>query len=554
MKIFYLILFIKLFIIHSALSQAPLIRQWDFRFGGNSHESISCLKQTSSGKLMMAGTIQSDSSEDVSQHTQGATDFWIIITDSVGDLEWEKRFGGNSYEELRSAVETKDKGYILGGYTNSDSSGDVTSQSKGHQDYWVIKIDSIGNKQWDKRFGGAQEEILQSIQQTTDGGYILGGKTSSDTSVDISQHRRGFIDYWIVKTDALGNKQWDKRFGGNSLSLLNSLLQTNDGGYIFGGYTASDSSGDVSQTTRDEHLTTGNGGDYWIVKTDSIGNKLWDKRFGGNYEDVINSLQQTKDGGYILHGITQSDSSGDVSKPSRDSSLLLISQRGDYWIVKTDSLGNKQWDNRFGGNDTELRGTGNISLIHDGGYLISGESLSNASRDKTENNLGFTQAWIIRTDSLGGKLWDKTIFTRSVYQLSAYRAIAIQSSDQCYIVATTTVADTGGYKTQMSRGYEDFWFIKFCDTTTTIGIHGIDPEQNSIVVFPNPSANEIFIKSLPLDRNMTLRIFNTLGEIMIEKKVITKQLKINVEYFLSGIYFIEITTHQKKYFSKFIRE
>src|SRR4029079_4257589 len=139
----------------------------------------------------------------------------IVKTDANGVKQWDARYGGTSFDYLYSIQQTTDGGYILGGYSNSGMTGDKTQESQGVDDYWIVKTDSNGIKQWDARFGGAAVDDLFSIQQTIDGGYILGGESYSSADGDKTQDNRGFIDYWIVKTDANGIKEWDARFGGS---------------------------------------------------------------------------------------------------------------------------------------------------------------------------------------------------------------------------------------------------------------------------------------------------------------------------------------------------
>jgi hypothetical protein len=173
--------------------------------------------------------------------------------------QWDKRFGGTDYEGIYSIQQTTDGGYILGGYSNSGMGGDKTEDSRGGFDYWIVKTDANGNKQWDKRFGGTDDDFLSTIQQTTDRGYILGGISSSSIGGDKTEDSRGGSDYWIVKTDADGNKQWDKRFGGTDddggLILLETLQQTKDGGYILGGGSYSNIGGDKTEDSRGERIT-----------------------------------------------------------------------------------------------------------------------------------------------------------------------------------------------------------------------------------------------------------------------------------------------------------
>ncbi|HRC32318.1 MAG TPA: hypothetical protein PK736_02625 [Bacteroidia bacterium] len=430
-------------------AQNPLVKQWDKRFGGTDFDLLSSLQQTSDGGYILGGISLSGIGGDKTQPSWGSYDYWIVKIDSLGNKQWDKRYGGTDSDLLTSFQQTSDGGYILGGRSESGISGDKTQPSWGNDDYWIVKIDSLGTKQWDKRFGGTSYELFYSLQQTTDGGYILGGLSWSGISGDKTQPSWGSYDFWIVKISSLGNKQWDKRFGGASDDILYSLQQTTDGGYILGGYSWSGISGDKTQPSWGVR-------DYWILKIDSLGNKQWDKRFGGTSIDWLNSLQQTTDGGYILGGMSNSGISGDKTQPAWGNSV-------DYWIVKIDSLGIKQWDKRFGGTSDD-EGIGYISQTIDGGFLLSGDSYSPISGDKTENNLGPEQTWVIKTDALGNKQWDKTVFTNGHDE----GGLAIKTKDGCFALANYTYAGIGGDKTQASQGSWDYWIIKFCDTTLAV--------------------------------------------------------------------------------------
>jgi hypothetical protein len=449
------------FIYFNCVAQNPLVKQWDKRFGGNQQDWLESFVQTSDGGYLLGGYSASDSSGDKSQNSwlpgSGHYDFWVVKIDSIGNKQWDKRYGGIDTEELRSLKQTDDGGYILSGTSNSGITGDKSQPAWGLDDYWIIKIDSIGTKQWDKRFGGAGSEKLNYIDKTVDKGYILGGYTSTGISGDKSQPSWGSTDYWIVKTDSLGNKLWDKDYGGTDMENLSSVKQTRDKGYILGGYSYSGMNGDKTEDTRDTTSSTVNyRGDYWIVKTDSLGNKIWDKRFGGFINDYPSSLYETFDMGYVISGLSHSDSSGDKSQPSRG--------YFDYWVVKIDSLGNKLWDKRFGGSGSEGVYEADIAQTTDSGYVISGVSSSPISGDKTESNLGGQQCWIVKINSTGIKQWDKTIHTTGFEPL----CYGIQTKDTCYAFALQTMSGSGGDKTDSSRGSWDYWIIKFCDTTQNI--------------------------------------------------------------------------------------
>ncbi len=257
--------------------------EWVRVFGLGNGEYAYAVQQTSDGGYITAGYT-----------TAGNYDAWLTKTDSSGNKLWGKTFGGSNNDYTYAIQQTSDGGYILTGYTKS--------YGAGGQDAWLIKTDSSGNKLWDRTFGGSFDEYASSVQQTSDGGYILAGYTSS--------YGVGGQDAWLIKTDSNGNKLWDRTFGGSDDEYASSVQQTSDGGYILAGYTSSYGVG---------------GQDAWLIKTDSNGNKLWDRTFGGSDEDYASAVQQTSDGGYILAGATQNSD---------------YMSHWDAWLIKTDAEGN----------------------------------------------------------------------------------------------------------------------------------------------------------------------------------------------------------------------
>src|SRR6478735_4111411 len=185
---------------------------------------------------------------------------------------WDKTFGGSSSNGLSALLQTSDGGYILGGQSDSGISGDKSGPSKGGVDYWVVKLDANANKLWDKTIGGSNHDQFPYLKQTADGGYILGGTSLSGIGGDKSQVNKGIRDYWVVKLDGSGNKIWDKTFGGSEDDVLSCLQQTTDGGYILGGWSASGISGDKSQPV----VGNISSDDFWVIKLDANGNKTWD--------------------------------------------------------------------------------------------------------------------------------------------------------------------------------------------------------------------------------------------------------------------------------------
>jgi len=449
----FLIFIFPLFIPSHSFSQAPLAKQWDARFGYDSIDWLAAFEQTSDGGYLLGGYSYSGIGGDKTQGSWGNGDYWIVKIDANGGKQWDKNYGGTGMEFFTCVQQTSDGGYIIGGYTDSGISGDKTQASAGSFDFWILKLDALGNKQWDKSYGGSNDDALRSICQTDDGGYILGGQSDSPISGDKSQAGWGFTDYWIIKIDSSGVKQWDKDFGGTNQDFFYQIRQTTDGGYILGGHSASGANGNKTQASW-------GGADYWIIKTDANGIKQWDKDFGGIDADALFSIRQTLDGGFILGGHSKSGVSGNKTQPSQGDA--------DYWIIKTDSAGNKIWEKDYGGSYTD-ENTCSIQQTIDGGYFVCGGSSSSMSGDKSENNLGVFQSWIIKMDTVGNLEWEKTILTTPEQKLFP---VALQSSDGCYVIAQGSTGTIAGHKSQpnydAALGSHDYWIIKFCDTSQVL--------------------------------------------------------------------------------------
>ncbi|QHT65257.1 T9SS type A sorting domain-containing protein [Rhodocytophaga rosea] len=412
---------------------------------------------------------------------------------------WDKTFGGNIEDELSITIATSDNGYLLAGYSYSGVSGDKSQASKGNADYWIVKTDASGNKLWDKTFGTSNSDALTAAIQTWDGGYLLGGYTNAGQGGDKSEPTRGGMDYWIVKTDASGNKLWDKRFGGTATDELKSILQLSDGNYLLAGISNSNQGGDKSQNSK----SWNSGGSYpdfydtWLVKINSSGVKLWDKTIGtyddekfgavvasadGGYlvavsyftplveqyfvyykvdsngnvqwsgsagnadgENVVTSAIQTQDGGYLVAGYSSSNAGPGKMENSKGGR--------DYFVVKLTGNGVKQWNKTIGGSSSDE--LSQVLQLSDNDYLLSGTSYSPMSGDKTENSAG-ADYWLVKLDANGNKLWDKTFGGSGDDKLKSL----LQTVDKGYLLSGTSNSLISGDKTQLSRGSYDYWLLK----------------------------------------------------------------------------------------------
>jgi hypothetical protein len=340
---------------------------WQRCLGGSRGDQASSIQQTADGGYILAGGTRSNNGNVSGNH--GGYDAWMALLDSGGSLVWQRCLGGSENDYAHSVRQTKDGGFVLTGYTASNN-GDV-EYNHGSADCWVVKLDASGALDWQMCLGGSSDDIALSVQQTTDGGYVLAGWTRSNNGNVSGNH--GSADCWIAKLNEDGRISWQRCLGGSLWDVATSIQQTVYGGYIVAGYTDSDD-GDVS----------GNHGsnDGWAVLLDPSGNLVWQRCLGGGRGDAAMSIQPTPDGGYILAGSTQS-SDGDVS-----------GNRGgdDCWIAKLNPSGDLVWQRCLGGSGLDI--AYGVQPITDGGYILAGFTQSNNGDVKA--NHGSFDFWVAK--------------------------------------------------------------------------------------------------------------------------------------------------------------
>jgi hypothetical protein len=345
---------------------------WSQTYGGTSDDSASSSIWSSDGGYALAGSTKSFGA--------GAFDFLLVKTDAYGNMNWNKTYGGSKNDRAYELVETSDGGFAIAGYTYSFGAGE--------SDFWLVKVDSQGNMEWNKTYGEANHDFAYSLVYSSDGGYALAGSTKSFGA--------GGSDAWLVKTDEYGNVEWTQTYGGTSHDSALSLIETSDVGYALAG-------------------TSNSFGGYWLVKTDAVGNILWNYTYRSGSEHAY-SLVETSDGGYALTGCLPDLGFGAGSL---------------FWLVKADSDGNMEWIQTYNG------GANSIIETSDGGFALSGGNL------------------LVKTDADGNIEWNQT------YNGTAHSLV--QTPDGGYAIAGTK--------------NDDFWLIKTDE-------HGVIPEFPLWLILP----------------------------------------------------------------------
>ena len=349
--------------------------KWNNCYGGDAYEEGLSLSQTIDGGFIISGFTTSFNGDVVGLHGV-REEFWVVKTDSIGNLMWQKCLGGIETEEATKIIQTSDSGYLVVGETESIDQ-DISGNHGGY-DIWAAKLTSNGVKQWAKCYGGSLWDDLSTCIQTTDSGFLIAGQSSSDDGQVSGQHNSSTADIWIVKTNSIGEIQWQKCFGGNGGEAPAEIIPSSDGGfYIAGGTDSND--GDINDYI--------GGSDFWLFKIDNVGNLLWSKCYGGMHLDVLTSACKTSDGGIAMAGFTNVDG-GMVSGTHGDL---------DMWVVKADSLGNFMWAKAMGGTNEDDA----LSIVEspDGGLVVAGYTLS-TDGDITSNR-GKADYWIVKLAPLG---------------------------------------------------------------------------------------------------------------------------------------------------------
>jgi len=511
------LLFITITLFTSITINAQPILQWQKCFGGGNQEESHGLIQTSDGGYMLSAYTRSNDGNVSGNHGNG--DFWMVKMDSVGLFEWQKCLGGSEMDIASSIVSTIDGGYIIVGSTNSFN-GDV-SCGNGLNDGWIVKTDGVGNIQWQNCAGSFGDDFIYCIQPTSDGGYILCGTAFSFCS---GVANNGGADAFFVKLNASGLIEWENCLGGSSTEYAYEIQQLADGSYIAVGYTFSNN-GDVSGN----HLSGGNPTqDVWVVKLTASGLLDWQKCLGGTSYDIGNSIIVTSDGGYLLAGQV-STNDGDISG---------YHGGRDAWLVKLTANGNISWQKCMGGTQLEL--SGSVREVTNGGYIFIGGTQSNngdvSGNHLDQNNQTTQDVWVTRLDVNGGFIWKKCY--GGTKNEAGVNILATEAGKYTFTANTySNNGDVSGNHDEQGN-FLDCWVVRLGTLITGEEDLFVNP---SISVFPNPSSGIFSLSSNIAVHDVDLEIVNMLGQQVYNEKMKSfTQHQLDISFLPEGNYFLNL--------------
>jgi len=539
-KLYLLLLFSVSFI---GYSQDIL---WEKSYGGTHADYLFDAQPTADYGFILAGSSLSNKTGNKDDDNHGDLDFWIWKMKENGELDWQKSIGGSGFDFLQSIKNTKDGGFILAGTSSSSKGFQKKDHCKGLADFWVVKLNAAGNEQWQRTIGGNGQDELLCAFQTRDGGYILGGSSSSSPNsisaskldessfaTDIyskSEKCRGSMDYWIVKLDKEGVIQWQKTYGGQYSDVLRSMEQTSDDGYILAGYSNSPVSGDKTEANKGV-------GDYWVLKINDAGVIQWQKTYGGDGDDQPYVIHQTKDEGYIIGG--NSNSSNALTTEGG-----IVANGTDYWVLKLDKEGGVVWSKTFDFGKVDIL----TSLVEndDNTYLIGGHArnsrpksgggslVSKAVGMVAKEKDGINDYIALKINGEGDEVWNKSVGSGGEDILRKL----IETRDGGYLMAGTS--NSGSSKDKNSNiGSNDFWVVKLKDKAK------VEKVKASIEAIPNPTATYTNVIIGYDFKEGTASVVDILGRTLQSFAISSRTVPVDLSRYAEGIYLIVIKTDVK---------
>lgn len=494
---------------------APAV-QLSKMYGGTDSDYPTSIIETKDNGFLIGGWVMSKDGDVVGAHGNGnITDGWVIKTDSAGTLLWSRALGGSDFDDVHTVAEGRNA-YVVGGRFwsyDGDASGTTGPLSRGFI-AWLDKTD--GSILSIKTYAGTHLGHVQDIKVVNDNNLLVSG-TKYTTSLS-----HGTL--WVTLMDSTGNPIWEKNYGRATVmsGAESACSSIKDGDYYMVAGVTTSSDGDA--------VGQHGAGDGFVLRLDSEGNKIWSKCYGGTGDDYVQWITKSGDG-YILGGTTPSPDGGDIQ-----------GQHGmfDYWVYKIDTAGNILWSKVLGGSNTE-RMYG-MSGTCDGGVIVSGTAQSNDG-DVTLTQ-GIIDFFIVRISADGDIEWNKCYGSSTT---EAY-CVVTTTRDSGYAISGIVSGSDGDIGGVIEQGMGDIWLGKLSPD----GLNNTCPEieepasttsiatNDEISIFPNP-ANDHIIIDTHIKQNTNATISDITG-----RKISThtlgpdKKTIISTANLVPGVYYVQI--------------
>lgn len=538
----YLILIIFLLRITPLFSQT-IQKQWDIRFGGRQSHGFSQSIINSDGSILLCGFTNSQVSGSVTIPPKGGGvdnyDAWIVKTDKNGAYQWQQRYGGASYESLHDAIACKNGDYLL---VMSSYSGVGYDKSEGVRggndsgDVWLMRIDANGNKIWDKTLGGSNTDYAQTGVELDDGNFLILASTKSNAGYDVTDpHTNSYAVLWVIKVSPTGEKIWDKKiksisFGTVGFNQKVKLVKASNTSFKLG-----NSGGSIGYSAV-----------YCMSEIDTSGALLSSYNYRNDGDCTFSDMIKTSDGNYILLGTASPGTSADKTDPG----FGFTAARQDYWAIKVTPNGQRIWDKAYGGNLHDEAGA--IAETEDGGLLIVGGSQSGVSGNKKTPLLSpdYFDAWGVKTDKDGNYQYEFS-YKGTLYE--KFERIRYIDSASIYIGGTIG-SNLSNDITAPPQSYSDYGIIKYAikDTSSTPNSI-VSSSKSTVFLYPNPVKEGLYLNSNNKIDNYQIMLTDIVGRVIdITTRVSQNnngELKIDLNSFPNGVYFINGTLNEKEYFN-----
>lgn len=506
--------------------------QWDIIdqkvIGGNRDASFGKYLKSNEGGYYYYFNSAVQTSGNITVESHGSSFFVFRKYSNSDELVWEKSFGGSNMDNIIDAKEVED-GLVLFIQSTSPIGGMKEVQEYGDNHGWVVKIDYEGNIIWQKSFGGSEANLCMGIVVDDDQNLYFGFRSSSPISGTRTAELKGFFDYWVVKTDELGNVIWDKSFGSEGFDGLLDIDILSDGTVVLLGRSNSDISMDKSE---DSYSVFGR--DIWVVAINKEGELLWDRTIGGEGDQSISWLL-TLDNEIFVAANSSSDISGNREVPRKGVN--------DIWLIKLDNEGKILLQKSYGGNEQE--GIGGIISLDEDHLLLMANSNSNQSIDKSENSRGSFDFWPIIIDKNGNLILERTFGGDK----DDFITSGMKLNDKIYLSGNTRSGISGDktlplFPKDIDDDFNrDVWIVQLDASTLDI----VEQEKNVFTVYPNPVSDIVNIDFLENQNVSHIQVYSSDGKLVLTQITSEngqKAYKLDMSSFPKGLYSLLI--HSEK--------